>query len=143
LDSSALVKRYVIETGTPWILSLLPPSQRNVLLIAQVTPVEIMSGIMRRWRSGEIPAHAARAARLLLDRHCLRDYLVATTDYTLIQRAQDLVERHPLRAYDAIQLAAALENAAAVPLTFVSADQRLLAAALAEGLPVEDPDRHA
>lgn len=63
-----------------------------------------------------------------------------------MQQACDLLERHPLRAYDAVQLASALESNqlfltdAAITLTFVSADQRLLTAAIAEGLAVEDPN---
>ncbi len=53
-----------------------------------------------------------------------------------------------LRAYAAIQLASALESNdrlladALPPLTFVSADQRLLTAASAEGLATEDPNLH-
>ncbi len=31
LDASALVKRYVTETGTPWVTGLLDPAARNRL----------------------------------------------------------------------------------------------------------------
>jgi predicted nucleic acid-binding protein len=60
----------------------------------------------------------------------------------------DSLERHPLRAYDALQLASALESdtrlvgAGLAPLVFVTADTRLLAAASAEGLAIEDPNAH-
>jgi hypothetical protein len=59
-----------------------------------------------------------------------------------------LAERHALRGYDAVQLAAALElqtvlTASGLPaLTLVSADAELNAAAAAEGLTVEDPNLH-
>jgi hypothetical protein len=59
-----------------------------------------------------------------------------------------LTETHGLRAYDAVQLAAALElqatrtAAGLVPLTLVSADQDLNAAATASGMRVEDPNLH-
>lgn len=58
-----------------------------------------------------------------------------------------IVERHGLRGYDAVQLAAALEvNHALVqsqmPLTFVAADKNLLTAANTEGLITEDPNAH-
>ncbi len=55
---------------------------------------------------------------------------------------------HELRAYDAVQLAAALElngrwHAAGMgSTTVVSADQALNAAALVEGLTVDDPRSH-
>ena len=59
-----------------------------------------------------------------------------------------LAERHGLRGYDAVYLAAALaierqRQAAGLPaLIFLSADQEQLAAAHAEGLPTDDPHQH-
>ncbi len=56
--------------------------------------------------------------------------------------------RSSLRAYDAVQLAAALEirrqhqDAGFAPVTLISADQALNDAALAEGLTVDDPRSH-
>ena len=61
----------------------------------------------------------------------------------LLQQASQLADRHVLRAYDAVQLAAALEIRAADPsLTLLSADIEPNAAALAEGLAVDDPNSH-
>jgi hypothetical protein len=59
-----------------------------------------------------------------------------------------LAETHGLRGYDAMQLATALEvNTLRIvsglpPLTLVSADVELNAAAIAEGLTVEDPNAY-
>jgi uncharacterized protein len=58
-----------------------------------------------------------------------------------------LAETHALRAYDAVQLAAAVEvnaqcAALGVALTLISADAALNAAAMAEGLTVDDPNSH-
>jgi predicted nucleic acid-binding protein len=59
-----------------------------------------------------------------------------------------LADTHQLRAYDAMQLAAALElngrwlAAGMGGITLVSTDQALNDAALAEGLTVEDPHSH-
>ena len=59
-----------------------------------------------------------------------------------------LARKHGLRAYDAVQLAAALDVSrlyqppGANPITLVSADQELNAAATAEGLAVDDPNAH-
>ena len=56
---------------------------------------------------------------------------------------------HPLRAYDSVQLASALAaNQALVlrtlpPLILVSADDRLMKVAVAEGLTTENPNLHA
>jgi hypothetical protein len=58
--------------------------------------------------------------------------------------ASELILRHPLRTLDAIHLAAAQEakrRFAVTPL-FVTADQVLLLAAIAEGFPTDDPNNH-
>jgi predicted nucleic acid-binding protein len=64
------------------------------------------------------------------------------TDH-VIRSAEDVLERHALRASDAIQLASALgssERLTEGSLEFVSADFRLLAAAASEGLTTIDPN---
>jgi predicted nucleic acid-binding protein len=59
-----------------------------------------------------------------------------------------LLERHPLRAYDAVHLATALgaqeflDAQGYPPLTFLSADERLNRAAGDEGLAVDNPNHH-
>jgi predicted nucleic acid-binding protein len=65
-----------------------------------------------------------------------------------IETARRLAVQHPLRAYDAVQLATAwllnqdLLDSDQAPLTFVCADDRLIAIAEAEGLLTENPNRH-
>ena len=148
-DTSALIKRYVVEQGTLWVQEIASHQTDNVILVAQITRVEIVSGASRRKRSGQISEHAARAVRLMIDRHANREYKIAGLTEQTIRRAEDLLEKHTLRAYDAVQLASALDSndrlvAAGLPaLVFVSADRRLLNAAASEGLSVEDPNNHA
>ena len=61
--------------------------------------------------------------------------------------ARRLATQHPLRAYDAVQLATAwllnrdLLDDSQAPLTFVCADDRLVAIAQAEGLLTETPNQ--
>ena len=38
-DSSAAVKKYFVEQGTGWILSLLKPSAKNIVYLAQITGI--------------------------------------------------------------------------------------------------------
>lgn len=148
VDSSALVKRYVPERGTVWIRSITSRSTGHTIVVAQITQVEVFSGICRRKRENLVPVRAVQTIRLLLTRHTRREYLVVGLSESIIQRAEDLLENPPLRAYDSIQLASALTanaslTAAGLPaLTFVSADIQLLSAATAEGLPVDDPNNH-
>ena len=64
VDSSALVKRYVTETGTTWIQAAAAPSAHNRLVIARITWVEVLSALARRQREGSLsPEQIARAVR--------------------------------------------------------------------------------
>ncbi|GEM_PF-1489804 len=105
LDSSALVKRYIDEAGSWWIQQVLshPPSAA----MAEIGVVEVVAAFARRWRMGEITADEYRFAREVF----LRDaghYQMVPTDRAVIEEATELLDRHPLRAYDALQLATAL-----------------------------------
>ena len=104
LDSSALIKRYVTEVGTNWVRSITLPSSGNIIVVAHITQVEIVSGTMRRKREGTITARTAHATRLLIDRHCSREYRVLGLTAQIAQKAEDLLEVHPLRAYDSISI---------------------------------------
>ena len=148
LDSSALIKRYVVEPGTTWVRSLTNRGSGNTVIIAQITQIEIVSGASRRVREGTLTTRTARAVRLLIHRHIRREYVVIGLTPQVVRRAEDLLAVHPLRTYDAVQLASALESNTRIvaaelsPLRFVSADARLLVAAATEGLMTEDPNAH-
>lgn len=57
-------------------------------------------------------------------------------DEIILLLARDLIQRHPLRGFDAIHLASALilKSALGEAITFAAADERLLQAAAAERL---------
>ncbi|MFN8496914.1 MAG: type II toxin-antitoxin system VapC family toxin [Anaerolineae bacterium] len=67
----------------------------------------------------------------------------------VVDRAMELTQKHRLRGYDAVQLAAALDVQATVraagpfTMTFLTADEDLSAAALAEGLTADNPNHHS
>ena len=145
LDASALVKRYVRETGSSWVASLAGARTGHQVHVAAVTGVELASAITRRRRSGSISVDLATASLEQIRRDLANVYLVVDISSRLIGDAMSLAETHGLRGYDAIQLAAALQVRArcerlAIALTFVSADKELNAAARAEDLAVEDPN---
>jgi uncharacterized protein len=148
VDSSALVKRYVHETGSVWLSGLVAPAAGNDIYIARITPVEILAALTRRARGGTIAAADASVACLLFRNDLPHDYEIVDMTEILLNRAMTLAETHGLRGYDAVQLAAACEvNAFCAasglpPLTFVSADRELNTAATGERLLVEDPNAH-
>ncbi len=148
LDSSALAKRYVTETGSDWVRAIADPAQGNTLIIARIAWVEVLGALARRQREAALAvddvARAIRTFRYHLD----TQYQVVELDAVLAMAAGDLVTRHPLRAYDAVQLASALRvqtelaRSRDTALIFVSADERLTVVAQAEGLPTDDPHLH-
>ncbi|GGA09810.1 type II toxin-antitoxin system VapC family toxin [Okeania sp. KiyG1] len=54
LNSSALVKGYISEIGSTWVLGLFNPALDNQIFIAAITQVEIIAAISRRSRGGNI-----------------------------------------------------------------------------------------
>ncbi len=148
LDTSALVKRYVDETGSSWLQTTLETPPRPSIILVQLAIVEMTSALMRRVREGAVSAPEYTQIQNAFLSDCLGHYeLVAVVD-DIINKANRLLEEHPLRAYDAIHLAAAVvSNQALVardlpPLLFLSADDRLNQAASVEGLAVDNPNGH-
>jgi predicted nucleic acid-binding protein len=147
LDSSALVKRYIPEIGSAWIQGIILPATNNIF-IASITRSEVVSAVMRRSRESSISSRTAKAVRLLMDRHSVRQYTIIALTDGVVKRSEDLLEAYPLRAYDSIQLASALElNQKLITnglsaLVFLSADNRLLSIATSVGLVTDDPNLH-
>jgi predicted nucleic acid-binding protein len=147
-DTSALVKRYVHEIGSTWVEAVTDPVTGNAIYIICVTEVEVTSAITRRQRGGTLSATDAATALAQFRQDLANEYNSIEVTPALLATAVALVETHGLRAYDAMQLAAATTlQAYRAPLAltnliFVSADHDLNTAAVAEGLSVEDPHTH-
>lgn len=148
IDSSALVKRYISETGSTWVLGLFDPALNNEVFIAAITGVEIIAAITRRSRGGSISVMDATATCNQLRSDLQKDYQIVEITENIINSGMTFAETFGLRGYDAIQLAVGravntLCIASGLPtITFVSADNELNAAAIGEGLVVENPNSH-
>ncbi|MFQ6046721.1 MAG: type II toxin-antitoxin system VapC family toxin [Gemmatimonadales bacterium] len=101
------------------------------------TPVECASALARLWRQRVIGAEAHEQAHRRLRRLAGEWYTVEATR-ELRELALRQLRTHPLRAGDALQLAAALVWAEESPTgrEMVSLDERLRDAALREGFEV-------
>ena len=144
LDTSALVKRYVDEMGSAWVRELARPSSGHLIYVAWITGPETMSALIRRQRRMDLTPSQLTAALAQFHAEWERSYRRLDVSRVLMRRAMSLVERHGLRGYDSVQLAAgveaaALEGARDSSIVFVSSDVALNAAAQSEGLSVEDP----
>jgi predicted nucleic acid-binding protein len=148
LDTSALVKRHVTEVGSTWVKSLVRAKAGHTLYIARITAVEVTSAITRRQHKGDLSPAQAGAILGHFRRHLTQRYRVIELTPALFSNAMVAARKHRLRAYDAVQLAVALEvqrlqqDAGLGPVTLVSADRDLNTAATAEGMAVDDPTVH-
>ena len=145
-DSSAVVKRYIREAGTAWVVDTADPSAGNRIYLARITGVEVISALVRQRRAGELSPRTAETAIARFRQDLVDQYRVVEVTRSLAERAMTLAEAHALRGYDAVQLAAGLEihtycRRLGIPLFYlVSADSALNEAAIREGLTVVDPN---
>lgn len=137
-DSSALVKRYADEPGASTVRAL------ENLVVCAIARVEIPAALWRKHRLGELDAADAGLLVEQFEWEWLGDdatpprfAAVALTDGVLVFAARSCA-RHGLRAYDAVQLGAALAARDADPglEAFACFDHELAAAARIEGFRV-------
>ncbi len=148
LDTSALLKHYVTESGSDWLNALLSPPHIPTVITSHLTVVEAVCAFARRLRDSTLspPLHAR--VLLAFDYDVTYRYILVDVMPVTIDTACQLANKHPLRAYDAVHLATALlwnqelQRAQKPPLTFISADEHLLAIAQAEGLLTDNPNLH-
>ena len=147
-DTSALVKRYAQETGTNWVLNLTDPAANHDLYTMRLTGPEMIAALFRKVRVGDISQTAAVQFANNFKADGQQQYHIVEANAEIIDRAMDLAEKHQLRGYDSVHLAAALRlqeirlTMELPVLTFVSADQDQLQVAVVEGLLVEDPNNY-
>jgi predicted nucleic acid-binding protein len=131
-DASSIVPLVVEEDQTSYCRRLLAEDTEMVVWL--LTPVEVISALTRRLRENSLRLPEFRKAKgqlLLLER--------AWSEVTAVEKVREharrLLESHPLRAADALQLAAAIvvseDNPQDTP--FVTLDNRLALAAEREG----------
>jgi len=147
-DSSAITKRYIVESGTNWVRDLHVSNSTEAIHTTAISRVEVASAITQRRRARGISGSAWERSMTRLSADFQHRYAVLAIEEEILDRAQLLVSTHPLRAYDAVQLATALfvkKELLGVSLSgliFVSADNRLNEIAQIESLTVENPNNY-
>jgi uncharacterized protein len=144
VDTSALAKRYIIETGASWVRNWVSLKAGNMIVISRLTTVEIVSILARKQREGILSTLDIARIRNNFFAHVRKQYVVVEMDTNILSTARKLLIKYPLRILDAIQLSSALQAAKTLNIrpTFATADTRLLAAASSEGLPTDNPNAH-
>ena len=138
LDTSALLKRYIIEQGSHYVTQFFTPyRQRSRMFVSELTYVEALAAFARR---SPAPPDATSKAFVADYQYGMRKILV---DRAIIEQAALLAQTHKLRAADAIQLASVLRVAISAPdILLLTADLEMVIAAQTEGLQVENPNRY-
>jgi uncharacterized protein len=134
LDTTALIKRFVNEKGSPLVQSIVQAAngsyrdRKNCLC-------RNFAGLTRKLREGNLSkAQYALACRQFeSDWHA---YLRMELEDYMLLLDRDLIQRRPLRGFDAVHLASVLRLKIALgeEVTFAAADGRLLKAAEGENL---------
>jgi predicted nucleic acid-binding protein len=132
-DSSAVIPLIVEEPAATHIRALLQDDPRMAVWWTCV--VECWSALARRRRDGTLSLAGEEAARSLL-RMLQSSWIEIQPGEEVRMHAGRLLRVHPLRAPDALQLAAALTWAGGPGGVAVILDQRLREAARLEGLTV-------
>lgn len=138
LDASAMTKLFTPETGSVFLSGLM--DRETDVGTARLGLVEVASALWRLVREQRTPALEVESVLPLLASPDPTAFAVFELDASIAERAVGCLQRHRLRASDAVHLATALLKNADV---FVCSDNRLLAAAEAEGLTCLNPVAHA
>lgn len=102
LDTSALVKRFVSEAGSREIRSLLTGNEP--IASATIAYAELYSGLTRRHREGVLSQLQYRLACRRFERDWMA-LVKVELGAEILSSARGLIQRHSLRAFDAIHLA--------------------------------------
>ena len=131
-DSSAIIPLCLKEKASEAIKGLMKGDED--IVVWWTTYIECLSALSRRQREGVLTSGDAAKARAVLSALAAAWSEVQPTELVRL-RAERLLSIHPLRAADALQLAAALVWAQETPrgLDFVCLDQNLRESSLKEG----------
>jgi predicted nucleic acid-binding protein len=130
-DASAFTKRYVNEVGSDRVEKT--AANASAVAVSVICLAEVTSALCRLVREGSLSKQQYRVCKQALVEN-VQDATVIHISDDVMRRAVGLLERWPLRASDALQVASAAEWGADL---FASADTRQCKAAEGCGLTVE------
>lgn len=133
LDTSSLVKLHVDEEGSQLVRGLV--KRATVVATSGVAYVEARAAFARKRREAELTDEELQRVRGDFESDWEK-YLTVEVSKSIVTKAGNLAEKHSLRGFDAVHLASALTLTAGLgsEVEFSCADQRLLRAAVDEGL---------
>jgi predicted nucleic acid-binding protein len=147
LDASALAKRYIPERGSAQVDAILDSVPARRIRVLTIGTGEVISILVRKRNAGVISAteFAQAAASFHAEIVRAKDITKVSVTGRLVTTSFGLIVAHALNSTDAVLLQSALAiarklRAAGDDLVVVASGQRLLRAAVAEGLTSFDPE---
>jgi predicted nucleic acid-binding protein len=133
LDSSALVKRYLVERRSRETIELM--SQAEMTATSIISRAEVAAGLAKAVRVGVVAGDVARKAQRSFAGDW-SDLLRVPVTEAVVQRAETLAWELGLRGYDAVHLASSLawQESAGQEIVLATFDQQLWEAAKRTGL---------
>ena len=132
-----------MEEDSQSMIDLVEPLAQAQKLLSSLGFVEVHSAIRRRERARELaPAHADQAIAIMSAEIPLM--MEQTINSSVVETSRLMIDRHGLRALDAVQLASCHVARATIGfsnIVFVASDKALLAAARSEDFEVWDPKK--
>ena len=135
------MKLYIAEPGSKKMLRFASVEDDRNKVVSALARIEARSAICRL-RQGKSITPAEASAALDASADDLRRIIEQPVNPPVIEAASTLIDRHYLRAMDAVQLGCAIvarDLLAAPDMRVISSDAALLAAAHAEGFDAWNP----
>jgi predicted nucleic acid-binding protein len=135
LDSSALVKRYIVEASSAEVERLVSAAEQVGTAI--ISRAEVSAALAKAVRMNWMDQAEALKALAVFQSHWTSLFRLHIRE-TTVERADALAWAHSLRGYDAVHLACAMlwQDAVGGAMTMATFDQPLLEAAAKAGLAV-------
>lgn len=145
-DTSALVKAYSTEQGTPSVLGAFDAVRGRGALLTELVVLEVLTVLAKHWRAKILTKQEYTSALAELGRDYPVAFDVVEVDASIRREAFQLAKKYrnsALGAMDLLHLASALDAARvrrAEPMVFATSDAPLQTAAKAEGLRTFNPE---
>ena len=104
-DTSALVKLYVEEEGSKQVKDY--AQKCSLVATSKVAYAESCSAFARAWREGVLETSSYREAVSNFKEEWPAFFVLDVSD-SVLQRIDTLIDKYPLRAFDALHLASAI-----------------------------------
>jgi len=144
LDTSALAKRYIQEKGSEVVDELFDRLQDTDFLTISLLAVVELKSVFKRLVKGRLLRETQMAMLLSefsSDQAVISE--VVEVDTSLLEEAALILDRHSLKAGDAIHLACILRFKSVAPaanMIVVTSDQELSITCIAEGIEILNPE---